>query len=158
MYNNKHQGYYGKGLIRDTLLPQENVIISFFGPKRNTTSILFTKQYPNWIGIGSTKPNDEESLLFVESLKSEILILMKKMPDTNNFCKQCEGAHNSICYGGKWFRRGYESDIIQILEKIDPFKDERTLHYLIRRKERLKDKKILKRSDYQDLINMVQNQ
>lgn len=158
MYKIQNRNYVGKGLLRDMVLPQENVMISFFGPMRSTTWIAFTKQYSNWVGIGTTKPQNKDSLKSLEYLKSEILQIIREMPVKNEFCKRCDGTHNSICYGGVSNSTigGHVAAINTLLEKIDPFKDEETLQYLINRKEKLGNKKIKKRSEYQDLVDISQ--
>ncbi|MCK4614756.1 MAG: hypothetical protein KAU14_08130 [Thermoplasmata archaeon] len=126
--------------IYNIFCQEKGVKISMYGPCKHRGKIPI-----NWVSIGILDPKNKEFYTHMNQMKREIKSLMEKMPEENPFCKRCFGNRSVVCYGGKYFHNDHTLKQ-KLFDKIDPYKDEETLEYLVDLKERLGDE-VLRKDD-----------
>lgn len=129
------------------VLPEHGIRLSFYGPPLSCILNLY-RQSPNRMTIGIIKrmPGSKK---FRKYLKQELAAFVHRMPQENEFCKRCESTSKSTCYGEDHDHAGEGPAIVnRILAKVDPYKDEKTLEELIRRKEKYHGKRLETRHEW----------
>ena len=118
-------------------LPEHRIMIEFW---RDLPVVSFFG-LPNHISVGfETGVTSEDSEQFLCFLKENLERILEEMPKKNELCIRCNGKLTSTCYGGNRRIQSYGHSLNQLIELIDPYRDEKTLHDLIKRKERLNGK------------------
>jgi len=115
-------------------LKKKNISIEFW---QSLSGGLFSSVFHNWVCIRFDDP--EVNSQYFNKIKALIEEVTDDLPGNNSFCRNCNKSVDATCYGPNFvMAEGFSGmRLRRILEKIYPYKDEKTFNELVETKKRL---------------------